>query len=434
MVGSVRQMLIIADDLSGAADCGIACAGYGLNSIVLLGEIEGSIDTEVLSVDSHTRGLTPEAAAAEAARLVHRYIRGNRQLLFKKIDSTLRGHVAVELASVLEARRHLSSDDGRIVAVLAPAFPANGRTTVNGRQLLHGQLLEETEIAQSVRIPVRSNISEMLRDVGLSSAVINSACLRSGREGLVNTMAKLAMEADVLVCDAETDRDLRAIAGAAISLGPGTVWAGSAGLAYRVPAAAGFVPAQLSHVNRPLTEGPTLFVVGSLSSASRKQAMLLASSSDVVAVSISPEVLMAGAQSPAWLDHQLVIENALAAGTDVLVLIGDECRVDGDMCQLLCTALAHMVKPFAQRAGALVVTGGESARSVLEGWGVACLRLMGELETGLPLSVTQGWSRLLPVLTKAGGFGTPQTLTHCHQFLRDLDRSSAASLCQWKEP
>jgi uncharacterized protein YgbK (DUF1537 family) len=52
------------------------------------------------------------------------------------------------------------------------------------------------------------------------------------------------------------------------------------------------------------------------------------------------------------------------------------------------------------------------------------LRLVKELEPGLPFSITENWTRRLPVITKAGDFGNPQTLVHCRQFLRDLDRTA----------
>src|SRR5271154_2632464 len=132
----MRQMLVIADDLSGAADCGIACAGHGLNTVVVLGDTAGEIDTDVLSVDGNTRHLDSTKAAAETARLVRRYIHDEGQLLFKKLDSTLRGNVAAELAAALGARRGVALNSEHIVAVLAPAFPANGRTTSSGRQLV----------------------------------------------------------------------------------------------------------------------------------------------------------------------------------------------------------------------------------------------------------------------------------------------------------
>ena len=237
------------------------------------------------------------------------------------------------------------------------------------------------------------------------------------------------------VCDAEIEQDLSAIADASMALGRSTIWAGSAGLAYHLPQAAGFAHGvgypPVSSLDQPLASGPTLFVVGSLSSVSREQVKVLAASSDVITFNIPPNTLLAGETSPDWREHELALKQALYAGIDVAVGSGAEFR-DSTMGQLLSAALALMVKPYADRIGGLVATGGESARAVLEAWGIHRLRLVSELEAGLACSVTEGWSGLLPVLTKAGAFGTPQTLLNCWEFLHRLDRSSTVNLCQSK--
>jgi uncharacterized protein YgbK (DUF1537 family) len=431
----VHELLIIADDLSGAADCGIACASHGLSTLVVLGDTAGEIDTDVLSVDGNTRHLDSAKAAAETARLVRKYGYDEGQLLFKKLDSTLRGNVAAELDAALEARRGVALNSERIVAVLAPAFPANGRTTSSGWQLVHGKPLEVTEIWQRESLPARSHIPEILRAVGLRPALIGLNLIRSGKQLLQGAMKTLSADADVLVCDAETDHDLSAIADASMALGPSTIWAGSAGLAYHLPQAAGFANGvgypPVSSLDQPLASGPTLFVVGSLSSVSREQVKVLAASSDVITLNIPPNTLLAGETSPDWREHELALKQALYAGIDVAVGSGAEFR-DSTMGQLLSAALALMVKPYADRIGGLVATGGESARAVLEAWGIHRLRLVSELEAGLACSVTEGWSGLLPVLTKAGAFGTPQTLLNCWEFLHGLDRSSTVNLCQSK--
>ncbi len=90
----------------------------------------------------------------------------------------------------------------------------------------------------------------------------------------------------------------------------------------------------------------------------------------------------------------------------------------------LTSSLARLIAPCADHAGALVATGGETARAILDAWGIRQLRLLGEVEPGLPWSVTEGWRRDLIVLTKAGSFGTPGTLLHCRDFLRDLERDT----------
>jgi uncharacterized protein YgbK (DUF1537 family) len=61
--------------------------------------------------------------------------------------------------------------------------------------------------------------------------------------------------------------------------------------------------------------------------------------------------------------------------------------------------------------GALILTGGATARCVCERLGVAGVRLKGEFQPGVPHGVLHGglWDGTR-VVTKAGGFGTPETL------------------------
>ena len=136
-------ILILADDLSGAADCGIACAEAGLETVVALRPGRAGPHAGALAIDADTRTMSAEAAAEITERLALTYGRNEDCLVFKKIDSTLRGHLGPELGAVLRAVRTWKRD---AIIILAPAFPALGRTTVNGNQRLYGAPLEESEI------------------------------------------------------------------------------------------------------------------------------------------------------------------------------------------------------------------------------------------------------------------------------------------------
>jgi 4-phospho-D-threonate 3-dehydrogenase / 4-phospho-D-erythronate 3-dehydrogenase len=241
-------------------------------------------------------------------------------------------------------------------------------------------------------------------------------------------MIRLAREADVLVCDAETDPDLEAIANAAMVLHPATVWCGSAGLARHIPRAARFAPS-VPHSDSATVSvsGPTLFVVGSPANASFEQASALAASADIITITIPPALVLSAEPAAAVQEFAQRISSILQQGTDVLVRFdcAETCAAEDTRC--LTSSLARLVAPCADHAGALVATGGETARAILDAWGIRQLRLLGEVESGLPWSVTEGWRRDLIVLTKAGSFGTPGTLLHCRDFLRDLERDTVIS-------
>ena len=55
--------------------------------------------------------------------------------------------------------------------------------------------------------------------------------------------------------------------------------------------------------------------------------------------------------------------------------------------------------------------------SLLSALGAVGLRLVREIEPGVVLSTAEG-GRPLPVVTKAGAFGTPETLIRCRAVLR----------------
>jgi uncharacterized protein YgbK (DUF1537 family) len=72
--------------------------------------------------------------------------------------------------------------------------------------------------------------------------------------------------------------------------------------------------------------------------------------------------------------------------------------------------------PSAPRT-ALVLTGGETAAFVLRALGATALRLCGEVERGIPWSrVEGGLAAGTLLITKSGGFGTPQSLVACVEF------------------
>lgn len=122
---------MIADDLTGALDASAPFAGRGLRTVVAIGP--DGLDTgdpalrdaDVVCINIASR----EVAAVEAGRRAGAAMTAlaglKPQLVFKKVDSRLKGHVAAELAALLAA-------SGRERAVLAPAIPDLGRLVRHG--------------------------------------------------------------------------------------------------------------------------------------------------------------------------------------------------------------------------------------------------------------------------------------------------------------
>ena len=76
---------------------------------------------------------------------------------YKKIDSTLRGNIAVEALGLLQI---LEMD----AAIIIPAFPNENRVTVGGYHLSKGVPIEKTEIASDPHSPIyESHIPTILQ-------------------------------------------------------------------------------------------------------------------------------------------------------------------------------------------------------------------------------------------------------------------------------
>jgi D-threonate/D-erythronate kinase len=404
--------LILADDLSGAADCSIACMRTGLDAEVSLGPSYFPSRASIFAVDADTRGLTH----ADAARRMHELatsFNGDRcTVFFKKIDSTLRGHLGPELAAVLAARRAHGSNS---IAVMAPALPAHGRTTLGGVVHLHGRPLYETELWKHERMEGEANIARMLAGSGLRCSHVDLISLRDG----VHINSAQCQDTDVIVCDTATDEDLMAIARLATAFGERAIWVGSAGLAHCIPEAAGLVPSPAaadSAIMRPA--GPVLFVIGTATQRTREQATVLLSSSEIHRVVVRPDILLSGKESAEWQESVAELASALKNGEDVLLQCDSDPVIQLAYRDQVSFVLAEMTAGLRDYAGTLVASGGETARKVLDRWAVRSLRLQGELESGVPISsASRDDSSTFTVITKAGDFGQPDTLLRCLQWV-----------------
>src|SRR5690625_4896423 len=92
-----RKLAIIADDLTGANDCGVHFSEKGFDTTVNLNFNKGLNNySEVLVVDADTRELDKKQASSIIKKAFHQIEDAGYSILLKKIDSTLRGSLGEE--------------------------------------------------------------------------------------------------------------------------------------------------------------------------------------------------------------------------------------------------------------------------------------------------------------------------------------------------
>ena len=226
---------ILADDLTSAADGAGPFVMRGLRASIGRGELPQR-DLQVVAIDSGTRSVSASEAGARAAALTAQL--ASRGILYKTVDSTLRGHVSVEIEASFKA-------SGRRTLVFAPAFPAAGRTTIGGIQLVDGMPVAETVYGRDPVHPARHSALADLVPSAIGTVVLLDAATQDELD------ARIAAQPD-----------------------PETIlWVGSPGMACAL--ARRLVPVAESVAAVGATTGEILVVIGTANRHSHRQAVEL---------------------------------------------------------------------------------------------------------------------------------------------------------------
>ena len=152
---------IVADDLTGANDTALQFHNIGAKTRILL-DTSYTPDnrknpSEVLAISSESRNCSLDKALERVENAVKTLDENfSFEFYYKKIDSTLRGHIAQETLLMLNIL-------GYDASVIIPAFPQEGRITVGGYHLLKGLPIGRTEIAMDPHSPIlESHIPSLL--------------------------------------------------------------------------------------------------------------------------------------------------------------------------------------------------------------------------------------------------------------------------------
>ncbi|UFZ07850.1 four-carbon acid sugar kinase family protein [Bradyrhizobium ontarionense] len=223
---------ILADDLTSAADGAGPFVERGLRAIVGRRRLPLQ-DAAIVAVDSGSRSALASHTAQRVSELAEQL--ASRDVLYKTVDSTLRGHVTAELEAAYIA-------SGRKMLVFAPAFPGAGRTTVSGVQLVDGVPVAETVYGRDPVHPARhSRLVELV-----------PACIGS-----------------VVILDAATQDDLDTQI-AALPEPESILWVGSPGMALAL--AKRLAPAAAASDVTVAARGDILIAIGSANPRSHRQA------------------------------------------------------------------------------------------------------------------------------------------------------------------
>jgi len=408
-----RRLAVIADDITGSLDTGVQFA-HGANvTVTLFPTAPRGQTAAVWVVDTESRHLEPAEAGrrvAEAAAAARAWGAG---IFYKKVDSTLRGNIGAELDAMLTGSGH-----DRIA--FAPAFPAMGRTTSGGLQLVNGTALDRTPFAVDPLNPIRTSV--------IADIIAAQTCVPVHTAGGAGEVLE---RAGITIIDAATDEELAETARLLLSESGRWAFGGSAGFAAalermlprcgasagpesperceRVLAVCGSLnPASLAQVDRAQAQGLPVLTAPGLGGAGRGSSA-------------------AAAEEACRFLHTrgILVIRTTSGGAGASGAHGiPQTAPSGSSYGSLAAAelLARFVGEVAagEMPDALVVFGGDTLISVMRTLGIEELEPFDEVVPGVPVArAVAEPGRVAPrlLVSKAGGFGSPDVIDLITEYL-----------------
>jgi D-threonate/D-erythronate kinase len=389
------RLAMLADDVTGACDAGVQFSRRGASTRVYFGNrtiSAAAVDVSV--VVTHSRNDSPEEASRKVQLACDQIAQSGAVLCYKKIDSTLKGNLGAEL------NRIQIRNPGRLILV-CPSFPKMHRFLVDG--WLGASSVKDLE-------PI--DLPSLLASQGARNL---ASIAQPAEQGEPSTLMKQiqragANGAQIIVIDGATESHLDAIALAAFRIVPQPLLVGSAGLAgswskllleaacegtrrAEGQASASMVPAKVD------TAGPVVFCIGSKNSVTGQQTRHLSDTHGVHAFD-------------SHRDDLSQARTAVADGCHLIISLEAVGQNSPDLRRLLAAILE------TDNVRGLVCSGGDTALLVCSSLSAEAIRLHHEILPGLPWGTLEGGSASgLPICTKAGGFGSVESLGQVADFL-----------------
>jgi D-threonate/D-erythronate kinase len=395
------DLLILADDLTGAADTATQFAQAGVACAVALGETVPPLhpSISVCAIDTETRHLPPIDAFRKIVSIVKKGRAAGINRFYKKIDSTFRGNVGAELEALLQAAAAHQ-------LLLVPAYPKGGRITRDGCQYVYGKLLHESAFAHDPREPATESYipSIVSRQTPFPVHCISKAALATF--SLANDRRP-----GIFAFDAENDEDLQKIARQCAKGDDALrIMAGAAGFAGILRES---LPFQKKTIAAPTLHDRLFVVNGSLNEVSVEQ-VEEARRSGTFCVFFDRN--LAEKNDPAAVTDALAEQLSCqlnARGKAILSTQHDRLPMEPSACARVLARVTAAVLEMVPDATPAVF-GGDTAYAVCRAIGTEVLYPAAEIEAGLTVL-----SKALRggMILKSGGFGSRNVIAAIEEYI-----------------
>ena len=422
------NIVIIADDLTGAADTAVQFGPYFEDTTLVFyqqwEQIPATSSRRAMAIYTNSRALGVDQARNRLVSLAQGFGGIEALWIYKKIDSCMRGNVGAESDALLDQLGYAAS-------FITPAFPEMGRTTLEDTHRIHGLPLDQTEISKDPVTPVTD--SSLTRIVALQSRFpvghVGLAFLENNHHRLIAEIERqLKSGVRHIVFDATNRFHLDRIARSIFTLEGKILPVGSAGLAGSIAKLLTAKPDSVEPAKMVAPGGFNLLVCGTTSAVTGQQIEELLQRFSYEVIELNPAVLADRNRKGEFSD---TVSSARARLTQKNVILTIKSQPNSSIthertnmqpaADLIVRGLGLFVAQVVTdtKPRHLFLTGGDTADAVLAAIETEGMRILGEIVAGVVQGVLLGGLLDgLPVVTKAGGFGQKDTLVALHEFWR----------------
>ena len=163
------MIAVIADDFTGAAEIGGIGLRHGLKVVIETEPLNGH-DADLLVIATDTRSLSPEEASSQIDYITKALLKLNPELIYKKIDSVLRGNITDELMAQMNA-------SGKKRTVIIAANPVFNRIIKDGEYYINNIPLHRTSFSNDPQLKISSSNVIQIINKDQKFPVYNLKCM-----------------------------------------------------------------------------------------------------------------------------------------------------------------------------------------------------------------------------------------------------------------
>ena len=424
-VTEVKCMIyVIADDLSGANDTGVQFTKKGYSTIVSVLDERSTImipdNLDVFVMDTETRELESKTVRKRLKSILEKININKKDLVYKKVDSTLRGNVGVEIEVIMNI---LKKD----ICIFNSSLPSQQRMTVRGYLIVDQKPLGLSEYSSNHLEQGENSFIPFLlkKQTDFPVGQIDLKDVTKGQETILSKINELSQKGNkIIVIDSTNEEHLKDIFASGLKLDRPVLFSGSAGLANHFPNT--YSKKEDLKIKIEDNKGPVIVVAGSRNSILEDQVNYIKNRLNFTELKIDLEQVFS--------DKDRILDNYAAEGIkaikgnhDLVIHTAATYNEEKSINKKLMlkyhlsfreleikikTFLGELISKIIKNSDVrnLILTGGDTALGVCKELGISNFNVIDELLPGIPLAIANCKNYNLNIVTKAGGFGKEDIL------------------------